>query len=234
MRLFIKLFSASFTALVFVYLIAWLLNLTPSSIDYPQSNHNTVVAFIFNSLLVIAWGAWHSVTARKAFKVRLGKRIGDDLVRSAYVLMSGATLLILCLLWQPFGPTLWHFTPENGAIYWLILVDHFFGWALVAWAILSIKPLAFWGLKPYDSMSLLTVGPYRLARHPIQTGMIISVWACPTMTLGHVLFSAIITTYSIVATLRFEERDLESEFGAEYAQYQRDYRAFLPFGKRRS
>lgn len=235
MRLLFSVFAVLFTTVVFAGFIGWLLDLTPWSVDGPVTTLPVAVAVVINIALVAAWGAWHSIAARSTFKRWLTRFVPEAMERSVYVLHSGLTLLALCLLWQPLageGGTLWHV--EAGSVgYYLIIAGNLAGWAFMQWAILSMKPLAFWGLQPYEQMSLAKLGPYKLARHPIQTGIIIGVWVCPTMTVGHVLFATLMTAYSVIGALCFEEKDLESEFGEEYKKYRREYWAFLPLGRRR-
>lgn len=230
-----KWLSAAFTSAVMLYFILWLLALVPHNVEGPATTLATPMAILINIMLVVLWGVLHSATARPRFKASLAQRLGThrDLVRSIYILISGVSLLALCLSWQPFGDYIWRTSSNDGVVYWLVLGVHSAGWGLLAWAMLSIKPLAFWGLQAQSSMPLSKVGPYTLCRHPIQTGIIISIWCCPNMTVGHLLFSSVLTAYSVIGALRYEERDLLGEFGAEYEQYRHEYPAFIPLGKRR-
>ena len=61
---------------------------------------------------------------------------------------------------------------------------------------------------------------YRLVRHPMQLGVIITVFAVPVMTVGHMVFATAMTIYILIG-LRFEERALLREFGDTYRDYQR-------------
>jgi protein-S-isoprenylcysteine O-methyltransferase Ste14 len=53
---------------------------------------------------------------------------------------------------------------------------------------------------------------YKYVRHPIQTGVLIIVWAVPTMTMTHIYLSIGFTLYIFIG-LWFEERDLIAEHG---------------------
>ncbi len=63
-------------------------------------------------------------------------------------------------------------------------------------------------------------------------GFLLTFWATPTMTVGHLLVAAATAAYTLV-TGRFEERDLVSSFGGRYKAYRRRVRMLIPLPKAR-
>ena len=76
-------------------------------------------------------------------------------------------------------------------------------------------------------------GPYRIVRHPIQTGLIVALWASPVMTAGHAQLALLFTAYSVAATLLLEERDLRRALGDTYERYRQRVPALVPWRRGR-
>lgn len=60
---------------------------------------------------------------------------------------------------------------------------------------------------------------YRYVRHPLYLGLLMGLWAIPTMTAGRAVFALGLTVYILVG-IGFEERDLLRLFGDRYRAYQ--------------
>lgn len=67
----------------------------------------------------------------------------------------------------------------------------------------------------------------RFSRHPIQTGVLIGIWATPEMTMTQLPLSVGFTLYIFVG-LWFEEKDLVKEIGQPYLDHRREAGMFLP------
>jgi protein-S-isoprenylcysteine O-methyltransferase Ste14 len=92
--------------------------------------------------------------------------------------------------------------------------------------------VAFLRRRPLEHGPFRTPGLYRLVRHPMMTGMLVTFWAAPTMTIGHALFAAAMSAYILAAVRLLEERDLRRTFGAEYERYQREVPMLVPARRR--
>ena len=206
---------------------AFIQNWLPKSIDTGAAPFDGGLAT--NLILLAAFGIVHSLMARPSFKRALyGKQ--PALNRPTYILVSALQLWMLVAWWTPMPQVLWH----ANEVWAIALCYVLFALAnlLVAWAVFSIDALHFFGLRQEEPPFALN-GPYRFVRHPIQTGLILALWATPHMSVGHALMAAVLSAYSIAATLALEERDLERALGDIYRNYRSAVPALLPIRRRR-
>jgi len=214
-----------------LYFVGFLQNWTPKGIDTGSAS-NTTRAVVANCALLIIFGITHSLMARPFFKQGLRRMAPQALERSLYILVAGVQLAMIIVLWTPLPTPLWTIEAAWGTF--AILGLFAFGNLLLTWSILSIDPWHFFGLRQVFSSAaqepLFSMrGPYRHVRHPIQVGLIIALWASPSMTVGHALLAGTLTLYSITATLFLEERDLVNTIGPDYRAYRSKVPALLPF-----
>jgi methanethiol S-methyltransferase len=219
---------------VFAYLAGFVGNLlVPKSIDSP-SMLGRGLALAIDALLIVAFGLQHSIMARPAFKRSWTRLVPQPIERSTYVLASNLVTLLLIWQWQGVDTVIWSIEhPAGRAVLWGLFVA---GWLLVPGVSLMIDHFDLFGTRQvwlhmrgdeYSSRPFHTPMLYKRMRHPLYVGWAIAFWATPTMTLGHLLFAAGMTLYMRVAVW-FEERDLVTHFGEEYADYQRRVPMFVP------
>ena len=82
-----------------------------------------------------------------------------------------------------------------------------------------------------NTTTLVTVGAYRLIRHPLYASLLALVWCAylkdPCAVSGIVL--APVASAFFIATAVAEERENLASFGAPYAAYMKRTRRFVPF-----
>jgi protein-S-isoprenylcysteine O-methyltransferase Ste14 len=220
---------ASLAALL--YFVGFLQNWTPKGID-TGSAANTPRAVVANVALLMLFGLVHSLMARPFFKQSLRRMAPEKLERSLYILVASVQLAMVVVFWTPLPAPLWTIDAHWGTV--AILSVFALGNLLLVWAILCIDPWHFFGLRQVFSPAAVEPpfsmrGPYRHVRHPIQVGLIIALWATPSMTAGHALLAGTLTLYSITATLFLEERDLVNTIGPAYRMYRSKVPALVPF-----
>jgi protein-S-isoprenylcysteine O-methyltransferase Ste14 len=193
-----------------------------------------LTAVTIDVALLLLFGAQHSIMARPGFKRRWARLVPSPVERSTYVLLSSLALLLLTWQWRALPGTVWGITALPGrlfleGVFWFgvaltllstFQIDHFDLFGLrQAWNYLR-------GLRPAPA-PLRTPFLYSLVRHPLMLGLLITFWATPRMTTGHLLFAAGMTVYVMVG-LHFEERDLVRAFRADYRAYQAAVPMLIP------
>lgn len=218
---------------VMVWTMAFLAGVVvPRTVDGPARTH-AAAAIVTDVALLLVFAAQHSVMARRQVKSWLLRRIPAALERTSFVLATDACLVLLLVLWQPWGRQIWHVGGAAAAVLWSLCAA---GWVLAIAATFAVDHLELLGLRqtgwaaPRDvgSTSGLRVGGlHAVVRHPLMTGLLLAFWATPRMGAAHLLFAVAATGYIAVGTA-FEERDLRRTFGASYDDYAARVPALVP------
>lgn len=233
--LFLILSAASWAG--FLVVVLWTIDFLGGGVvvrgvdDPPRTT--TAVAVATDLALLIMFAVQHSVMARPQVKALLRRKIPAALERTAYVVVTDVCLVLLMVLWQPWGGQVWHVEGAAGVALWSLGAV---GWFLAIAATFAVDHLELTGLRqagwarPRNSSTtnqLDTGGLYAVVRHPLMTGMIIAFWATPDMGASHLMFAVAATAY-IAVGIRFEERDLRRTFGAAYDAYAARVPALVP------
>jgi protein-S-isoprenylcysteine O-methyltransferase Ste14 len=219
---------------VYAYLIGFITNLgVPRTIDKPVGHH-TMMAVLVDAALLVMFGVQHSVMARPGFKNVWTKIIPQPIERATYVMISNALMILMFVLWMPMPSVIWHV--QSQALRCTIWALSFSGWLLVPASSMLINHFDLFGLRqvwlhlketPYTHLPFRTPMLYKLVRHPLYVGWLMAFWITPTMTLGHLLFAGILTSYILIA-IQFEERDLKAVHGEAYETWRRKTGMLIP------
>ena len=223
----------------FLYLIGFLTNLPilPVTVDRgPVSAPMTALAI--DLALVAVFGLQHSVMARQGFKAAWTRAVPAPVERSVYVVFASLALILLFAAWRPLPTIVWAVTNPIGAgLLWALFA---LGWAIVLLSTFLLNHFELFGLAQVwrNLRGRAAAAPvmrqplfYKLVRHPLYSGFVIAFWAAPTMTVGHLLFAAAMTTYIVIA-IRYEERDLIGLFGRDYESYRQRVGMLAPRWRR--
>jgi protein-S-isoprenylcysteine O-methyltransferase Ste14 len=231
-RLFALAAAAAFAGSMALFAFVWL-GLPPLSLQR-QATLPTSTALAIDLALLAAFGLHHSLMARDRAKALLLRFWPTHLERSLYVAVASAFTALLVLAWQPIGPALWRL---SGAPALLLQLTALAGLVISTVAAMTFDHLHLVGLRqlsahergePVPPPQFSTPGLYRFVRHPMQSGLLLFLWATPTMTVGGLLFAGGLTLYILIG-LRFEERSLRASFGSAYTDYAARVPALLPF-----
>jgi protein-S-isoprenylcysteine O-methyltransferase Ste14 len=217
-----------------VAIIAVLAGLMPWGFLLQENFESSMNPIIWNVLLVGAWGVIHTITARENFKSILTKVIPEPAERPTYVLIAGLSSVALVGFWHSVPGQLWLVEAPIGVyLLWAVFV---FGWIFLLASTFAINHFDLFGLRqvylhykalPRPPLAFVKRAMYQYIRHPIQTGVLIGVWATPSMTMTQVILSLGFTAYIFVG-LWFEERDLIKAHGDDYLNYCNEAGKLLP------
>ena len=224
----------AFTLVALLYLIGFVGNIVvPKSIDSGIAGP-LLQSVIVNTALIGLFALQHSVMARRGFKRWWTGFVPPSVERSTYVLFTSLILLILYWQWQPIPVPVWTVHNPTAAavldgIFWL-------GWVVLVASTFMLDHFELFGLsqvfarlfgKQRSEERFRTPLLYRHVRHPIYLGVLLAVWAAPVMTVGHLLFAAVITGYILIG-VQLEERDLIRQFGDQYRRYRQRAAMLVP------
>ncbi|MCG7626085.1 methyltransferase family protein [Epibacterium sp. Ofav1-8] len=224
------LLSYALFGVAFLLMVAFLLSLPGLPSRAPSS---VTAAVLFNTGMIFAFGATHSVMARDWFKRRWTRIVAPDIERATYVLQSSLFLIAIVWFWQPMPAVLWSF---EGPAMILPLLVFALGAAMVVVSTFLLGHLEFVGIaQPWNRLqggrttedAFRTPFLYRVVRHPLQLGLLLIFYFIPEMTVGHLLFAGLMTVYMLVG-LHFEEKSLVKRFGDTYRTYQGRVPMLLP------
>lgn len=219
-----------------VYLIFFIAGIyVPKTINSPALMELGPAGLV-NIVLIVIWGLQHTIMARPGFKAAWTKFIPEPVERATYCIGTALVTYILVYFWQPMPNVIWDVS--GTMLGTVLLLLYFTGWAVVLASSFMINHFHLFGLQQALSgardgtagehkfvMPLL----YKVVRHPIQLGVLISLWSAPTLTEGRLLLAVVFTIYIFVG-LRYEERDLVDYFGDEYRGYKTKVPKVIPFG----
>jgi protein-S-isoprenylcysteine O-methyltransferase Ste14 len=187
------------------------------------------------STIAALWIAWVASWGVAAFWANRTEKAGGLAAEAAFriLLWSGGILLF-----APFRDLhffaqvqLWHLGP---AIKWVFVALTASGLLFVWWARIHLGRLWSAWLTKKAGHHVIDTGPYRLVRHPIYSGLILSAFATAIEKgTSFALLGAVILAVAFYTKARREERFLRIELGeGAYDAYARKTAMLLPFTAR--
>jgi protein-S-isoprenylcysteine O-methyltransferase Ste14 len=232
------LFYGSFCYLaflaVFIYLVAFVgdLGIGRSLSTGPEAR--PAAALGVDLALLGLFALQHSLMARPGCKRIWARVLPGSVERSTYVLLASLALALLFWQWRPLPAEVW--AVPAGPVRLALWGGFWAGVALVLYSTFLISHADLFGLRqvwlrfrgqPYREREFRAGSLYGVVRHPLMLGFLLTFWATPRMTLGHLLFAGVMTGYILLGTA-LEERDLLRTLGPDYAAYRRRVPRLFP------
>jgi len=183
-----------------------------------------VLAFFAVVHYILLWPKARTIIIKCLRRMTLGI-VNGTWYRSIYSLIAAAQLHVLYATWQSNNKVL-YVTP-----WWVWRAMMVVGLVLfVACRLILLDSFSMHGLRQTLDMNqnsfrllkggeIVTTHFYKYVRHLEMTGLLLMIWATPTMTLGHFLFSVVTSTYILLSVKYSEEPRMKKTFGKKYEQY---------------
>ena len=188
----------------------------------------------WNGILSIVFFIQHSSMIRRSFRARLSKIIPSHYNDAAFTIASSIVLAAVVIFWQPSTTVLYE---PHGFLRWIARGTFFLTIAGIGWGVYALKSFDTFGRiqirdylsgKPHRPQKFSVYGPYLWVRHPLYFFVLLLIWSCPDLTLDRLFFNFLWTAWIIIGTV-LEERDLLSDFGDDYRQYQGKVPMLIPW-----
>jgi methanethiol S-methyltransferase len=190
-------------------------------------------AFFIDFALCLIFFIQHSGMVRKSFQDWLSGFVPSHFNGAIYTIVSGLTLFMLMVFWQPTSVFLFSVGIPYCWILRALFIASIFGFV---WGIRALGSFDGFGVRPIKlhlsgktlrEMPIAIRGPYKWVRHPLYTFVLVMLWSYPYFTADRLLFNTTFTIWVFIGAI-LEERDLVSVFGADYRQYQKRVPMLIP------
>jgi protein-S-isoprenylcysteine O-methyltransferase Ste14 len=186
--------------------------------------------FIYDNLFLLMWIGWGLCWLISARGLKSPVRRESALSRWMHF---GPLIVAGWLLWDTdhFWPLLSErFMPRTELTFWLAAAITAAGLLFAVWARRHLGRNWSGSVTIKAGHELITTGPYRYARHPIYTGLLLAF-------AGNALIVAewrgvlafVIVFAALWRKLKLEERWMREQFGEAYVDYSRRVAALVPF-----
>jgi protein-S-isoprenylcysteine O-methyltransferase Ste14 len=188
--------------------------------------------FLYDYLFLAIWISWGLYWIVSARGVKPLVRRESTLSRWAHfgpLFLAGWLLSDGGRMWAPLRTP---FMTRSETSFWIASAVTAVGLSFTIWARRHLGRNWSGSVTITADHELITTGPYRLARHPIYTGLLIA-FAGNALVVGEVrgliAFAFAIAFAALWRKLRLEERFMREQFGQAYEEYSRRVAAVVPF-----
>ncbi len=204
------------------------------SLNIVKMELTETMVLIWDGILSILFFFQHSFMIRWNFRAILSSIIASHYIDAVFTIVSSIVLTIVVIFWQPTTAVLFEL---EGFSRWIARGVFFLAIVGIGWGVYSLKsfdPFGRTSIRAYlngkqpQSQQFKVYGPYLWVRHPLYFFMLLLIWSCPDLTIDRLLFNVLWTVWIYLGTV-FEERDLSSDFGEKYREYQKEVPMLIPW-----
>lgn len=152
-----------------------------------------ILAWVIDGTLLAVFALLHAAWMRLPSSQHGGRRAGRS--GHGYALIAGLALGAFFIAWRPLPQIIWSL---SGAPAGILRGLFYLGWTLVL-----ISALIYHG-RPLAVPGAAAASRARAATEPMYPGLMLALWAAPTMTAGHLLLAGSATAYVLSAALLAE------------------------------
>ena len=185
---------------------------------------------LYRNVISFLWLAWVAYWWLSASKVKATSREESAASRAAHLVPMVVAMVLLMPLPLPLGFLGERMFPGGPVTHWIGAAVVAAGLAFTVWARVHLGRNWSGTVTVKNDHELVRSGPYRFVRHPIYSGALLAIagislargdWRGPLALL--ILFVA------LWRKLQHEERWMAEAFGEDYAKYQSEVCALIPF-----
>jgi protein-S-isoprenylcysteine O-methyltransferase Ste14 len=176
------------------------------------------------------WVAWVIVWWLWSRDVKPVRRRESAASRATHVVPLALAAFLLASRKPPGGLLDGRFLPAGSAAYWSGVALLVLGLAFSVWARAYLGRNWSGVVTLKEDHELIRSGPYRYVRHPIYSGLLLALLGTAIVRGDWLALLAVaIALGALWHKLRLEERWLGEMFGEDYARYQAEVAALIPF-----
>ena len=189
---------------------------------------------VHHGLIPTLWLLWAAVWTVSAFRAKRIVRAESLASRLSHIV---PLFLSVALLTSPHfaGPLLsTHLYSQTEWTYWSGATLVALGLAFAVWARAHLAGNWSGTVTPKQDHTLTRSGPYRLARHPIYTGILLAILGTAiAMAEWRGYLALALTTAAFRRKISIEESFLTAQFGDAYTSYRAEVPTLIPNVARR-
>jgi len=188
----------------------------------------------WDGIISAAFFAQHSFMIRRSFRNWLSNTIPSHYSDAAFAIFSSIVLTAVVVFWQSSETVVCEL---QGFMYWIARGVFVLAIAGIGWVVYALKPFDLFGRssikahlsgEPLRPLQFTVSGPYLWVRHPLYFFVLLLIWSYPELTADRLLLNILWTAWIYIGTT-LEEKDLLTDFGDKYREYQRKVPMLIPW-----